>query len=233
MAIFPCPWRFPTRCIQAWTTNIWMADDSTNDIQNPIFRHQELPTTAIKTDANITCTAASCQSGLKWYRFRVFPAAPATTLTIAFQADSLNPTNISASVPWAMNSAPGLMRIAGDLGGMASVPTVLSVSNLTNPVPLFKGGTGQATQAAAFKGLTRGGSFGRMGLAVHQYRHVPDGSFSKMKNTSCYSLSSIIGARTLYPKLCPVAAWMRWDSSYRGALNAACSHAKMKPSNLR
>jgi len=44
----------------------------------------------------------------------------------------------------------GLMQIAGDLGATASAPTVLSVSNLTNPVPVAKGGTGQATQAAAF-----------------------------------------------------------------------------------
>ena len=64
--------------------------------------------------------------------------------------DALNPTNISASIPCATTSARGLMQIAGDLGGTASAPTVLSVSNLTAPVPVAKGGTGQATQAAAF-----------------------------------------------------------------------------------
>ena len=40
-----------------------MADEITNDIQKAIFRHQKLLATAMKTDANITTTAASCQSG--------------------------------------------------------------------------------------------------------------------------------------------------------------------------
>jgi len=59
-------------------------------------------------------------------------------------------SNISASVPWATTTAAGLMQIAGDLGGTASAPTVLSVSNLTVPDPVAKGGTGQAAQAASF-----------------------------------------------------------------------------------
>ena len=40
-----------------------MADEITNDIQKAIFRHQELLATPMKTDAIITSTVASCQSG--------------------------------------------------------------------------------------------------------------------------------------------------------------------------
>ena len=40
-----------------------MADAIINDIQKVIFRHQKLLATAMKTDTNITSTAASRQSG--------------------------------------------------------------------------------------------------------------------------------------------------------------------------
>src|SRR3954468_18805980 len=45
-----------------------MEEDSSSDTQNPTPRRDSPPTTPIKTEANITSTAACCHNGVKWYR---------------------------------------------------------------------------------------------------------------------------------------------------------------------
>ena len=69
------------------------------------------------------------------------PAPPTGQLNVLWQHDSLNPENVSAYMDVATNSAAGAIILAGDFGGTAVSPTVIS-THLTLPLPVVQGGTG-------------------------------------------------------------------------------------------
>lgn len=79
-----------------------------------------------------------------------FGASSATgTATTVAHSDHAHGT---PTLPNATTGAAGVLQLAGDLGGTASSPTVVS-THLTSALPLAQGGTGQATASAAYNAL--------------------------------------------------------------------------------
>lgn len=55
------------------------------------------------------------------------PAAPSGTVNVAFQTDG---ANVSANAPLATSSTPGLIQLAGDLGGSSTAPLVAKINGV-------------------------------------------------------------------------------------------------------
>jgi Ice-binding-like len=87
------------------------------------------------------------------------PSAPAGRVNIKWQHDVLNPENVSAYMDIATGTTAGAVILAGDFGGTATSPQVIS-THLSIPLPVAQGGTGinNAPANTALMGPASGGA---------------------------------------------------------------------------
>ena len=88
-------------------------------------------------------TANESIGGVK--TFVLSPVVPTPTTNTAVANKAYVDSTVSAGAPDATATTNGLVRLAGDLGGTASSPTVVA-THLTSALPVNQGGTGSTTQ---------------------------------------------------------------------------------------
>lgn len=100
--------------------------------------HNDDGTLKIRTDGTIPTVLGDLHD--------VNDSSPSDGQVLTYQTSEWVPSTItSGTVSDATTSVKGIVQLAGDLGGIASAPTVLS-THLSSPLPLAQGGTGSSTQ---------------------------------------------------------------------------------------
>lgn len=136
-----------------------------------------LPGTSVGPGTNVVILVNGASTANPTVNFGSTPVALANTLNVTFQKDALNPTNVSASIPFATGSSPGVIQLAGDLctaTGSATAPQVCA-THLLLPQTIAQGGTGQITAPLAFNALAPNGPAGTLIVAtgINQWGAFP------------------------------------------------------------
>ena len=96
-------------------------------------------------------TPSAFASANTWTATQTFSGNPGIKVTAGAASGDVLTSDASGNATWQASGA-GITPPAGDIGGTASAPTVVS-THLSAALPVAQGGTGQATQQAAMDAL--------------------------------------------------------------------------------
>lgn len=103
------------------------------------------------------------------------PAIPANNIAVTFQKDANGVvTGVSGYVPYASPTQIGVVQLANDLGGVATLPTVIQ-THLTNPLPIAQGGCNSTARAGCFNNIAPSTQAGGLivGTGPDTYGNLP------------------------------------------------------------